>query len=87
MCDFIGICELKIVDKEKYQTVTAVERDSSGKPAVRTIEMRCRVALPNIKRRLENTRRMGDYFHFTLRKAFIKINLNRKIINTVNTRV
>ena len=37
--DFIGICELKIKDKEKYQTITAVERDRSGKPAVRTIEM------------------------------------------------
>lgn len=33
--DFIGICELKIKDKEKYQTITAVERDRSGKPAVR----------------------------------------------------
>lgn len=35
--DFLGICELKIIDKKKYKTITAIERDRSGKPAVKTI--------------------------------------------------
>lgn len=33
--DFIGICELKIIDRRKYNTITAMERDRSGKPVVK----------------------------------------------------
>ena len=47
--DFIGICELKIMDKEKYKAITKLEKDGTGKPAVRTIEKRCRAALSEYK--------------------------------------
>lgn len=33
--DFIGICELKIIDRRKYNTITGMERDRSGKPVVK----------------------------------------------------
>lgn len=42
--DFIGICELKIVDQDKFNNVIALERESQGRPSVRGIEQRCRAA-------------------------------------------
>lgn len=42
---FIGICELKILDQDKFNTVVSTERERSGKPSVKDIEQRCRVAL------------------------------------------
>ena len=70
--DFIGICELKIVDKEKYQTITAVERDRSGKPAVRTIEMRCRAALSEYKAQVRKHKEDGRLLPFYPSESFYK---------------
>ena len=41
---FIGICELKILDQDKFNTVVSTERERGGKPSVKDIEQCCRVA-------------------------------------------
>lgn len=41
---FIGICELKILDQDKFNTVVSTERECSGKLSVKEIEQHCRVA-------------------------------------------
>ena len=51
----IGICELKIIDKKKYHAITTMERDRSGKPAAKIIEMRCRAALSEYKVQVKKT--------------------------------
>jgi len=63
--DYIGICKLKIIDKTKYKTITAMKRDRSGKPAVKTIEKRCRAALSEYKvqaRKFEENGRLLPFF-------------------------
>ena len=47
--DYIGLCELKIVDEKKYERVVALEREKTGKVAAKIIERRCRVALKEHK--------------------------------------
>lgn len=34
MMGFIGLCELKIMDFQKYQTVVQLEREKTGKSSV-----------------------------------------------------
>ena len=53
-----------MTEKKKYNTITTMDRDHSGKSAVKTIEMRCRAALSEYKDRSKNSRRMGEYFQF-----------------------
>ena len=43
---FIGICELKILDRDKFNTIVSAERERCGKPSVKDIELRCRRLLP-----------------------------------------
>ena len=33
--EFIGICELKILDRDKFNTVVSTERERCGKPSVK----------------------------------------------------
>ena len=40
---FIGICELKIMDQDKFNTVVSTEREHWGELSVKDIEMRCRM--------------------------------------------
>ena len=42
---FIRICELKILDRDKFNTVVSTERERCGKPSGKEIELRCRAAL------------------------------------------
>ena len=42
---FLGICELKILDRDKFNTVVSTERERCGKPSVKYIKLRCRAAL------------------------------------------
>ena len=46
---FIGICELKIVDQDKFNAVVSMERERCGKPSVKDIELRYWVALSEYK--------------------------------------
>ena len=62
--DFISIRKLKIIDEEKYHTITAMERDRSGKPAVKTIEMRCRAPLSKYKAQLRKYKENGRLLPF-----------------------
>ena len=39
--EFIGICELKILDRDKFNTVVSTERECCGKPSVKDIELHC----------------------------------------------
>lgn len=43
--DYVGICELKIIDIERYKIVVEAERQRSGKVSVKSIKKCCRVAL------------------------------------------
>ena len=43
--DYIGICELKIIDAERYKRVIEVEREKVGKVSVKCIELSCRAVL------------------------------------------
>ena len=43
--DYIGICELKIIDPDKYKTVEQQESGKSGKTSVKCVEESCRLAL------------------------------------------
>lgn len=44
--DFIGICELRVVDKEKYERVI---KEITGKTSVKLIESKCREALSDYR--------------------------------------
>lgn len=70
--DFIGICELKIIDKKKYKTITAMERDRSGKPAVKTIEKRCRAPLNEYKAQAKKYKEDGRLLPFYPSESFYK---------------
>ena len=39
--EFIGICELKILDRDKFNAVVSTERECCGKPSVKDIELHC----------------------------------------------
>ena len=71
-CLPIGICELKIIDKKKYKTITAMERDRSGKPAVKTIEKRCRAALNEYKAQAKKYKEDGRLLPFYPSESFYK---------------
>ena len=46
--DYVGICELKIVDDEKNERVVGCEREKPGKVSVKQIEMCCCETLGNM---------------------------------------
>ena len=43
--DYIGICELQIIDGERYKRVVEVERQRMGKVFAKCIELRWRAVL------------------------------------------
>jgi len=43
--DFIGICKLRIIDKEKYDRVVQLVRERTGKKSIKLLELKCREAL------------------------------------------
>ena len=63
--DFIGVCEMKILDKCKYKSIIEVEKSRTGQPSVKTIEMRCRAPLLEYKvqsRRYKEERKLLPFF-------------------------
>ena len=63
--DFIGICELKILNKDKFKNVIAMARESQGRPSVRGIEPRCRAALAEygpVLKRYKEERKLPTFF-------------------------
>ena len=43
--DYIGICELQIIDGERYKGVVEAQRQKMGKVSAKSIELRCRAVL------------------------------------------
>ena len=43
--DYIGICELQIIDGGGYKRVVEAERQKMGKISAKSIELRCRAVL------------------------------------------
>ena len=74
--DFIGLCEMKILDKVKYKSIIEEEKGRMGQPSFKTIEMRCRAALSEYKCSLGGTRREGNSFHFIQQTVFIVTDVN-----------
>ena len=68
--DFITICELKIMDKEKYKAITKLEKDGTEKPSVRTIEKRCRAALLEYKAQSIKYKEEGKLLPFFPSESF-----------------
>ena len=67
---FIAICELKIVDQDKFNTVVSTERERCGKPSVKDIERRCRVALSDYKAQSKRFKEEGRLLPFFPAESF-----------------
>lgn len=68
---FIGICELKIVDQDKFNSVVSTEKERCGKPSVKDIERRCRVALSDYKAQSKRFKEEGRLLPFFPAKSFL----------------
>ncbi|KAJ7385097.1 hypothetical protein OS493_017463 [Desmophyllum pertusum] len=62
--DCIGICELFIVDEEKYERVLGCERDKSWKVSVKQIEMCCRETLKEYRAQSKRLKEEGKLLPF-----------------------
>ena len=71
---FIGICELKILDRNKFNTVVSTERGRCGKPSVKDIELRCRTALSEYRAQSKRFKEEGRLLSSFLQKAFTQEN-------------
>jgi len=63
--DFIGICELRIIDEEKYDRVVQSVKENTGKPSVVVIESKCREALSDYRAqaiRLKSEEKLLPFF-------------------------
>ena len=68
--DFLGICELKILDKERYKAIIELEREVTGKPAVKNIEKRCRAVLSDYKAQSKRLKEEGQLLPFFPSESF-----------------
>ena len=62
--DYIGICELKIIDPDKYKTVVQQESEKSGKASVKCIEKSCRLALKEYRGQANKMKGEGKLLPF-----------------------
>lgn len=60
--DYLGICELQIIDAEKYKRVVKAEREKIAKVSVKCIELCCRAVL-NKYRVLDNKLKLQLRLH------------------------
>jgi len=68
--DFIGLCEMKILDKGRYKSIMEEEKDRTGQPSVKTIEMRCRAALSEYKTQSRKYKEEGKLLPFYPKDSF-----------------
>ena len=61
---FIGLCEVKSLDKSKYKSIIGVEKSPTGQPSAKTIEMSCRAALPEYKAQFRRYKEEGKLLPF-----------------------
>ena len=62
--DYIGICELKIIDPDKYKTVVQQESGKSGKVSVKYIEKSCRLAFKEYRAQANKMKGEGKLLPF-----------------------
>ena len=43
--DYVGVCELRIIDSERYKRVVEAERQRLGMVSAKSIELRCRAVI------------------------------------------
>ena len=76
---FIGICKLKILDKDKFNTVVSTERERCGKPLVKD-----RATLPSCPVRVQGTIQTSrNFFLSFLKEAFTPEN-NKETLQAFN---
>lgn len=68
--DYIGLCELKILDEDKYDRVVGAEREKAGKVSVKTIEFRCRDVLKDYQAQSNKMKEDGKLLPFYPGKNF-----------------
>ena len=68
--DYIGMCELKLIDMEKYHSVVQQERGTKGKVPVRNIELRCREALSGYRAQSNRLKEEGKLLPFYPNEGF-----------------
>ena len=62
--DYIGMCELKIIDVEKYHSVIQQERGRKGKVPIKKIELRCRETLTGYRAQANKLKEEGKLLPF-----------------------
>ena len=67
---FIGICELKILDRNRFNTFVSTERECCGKPSVKDIELRCRAALSEYRAQSKRSKEEGRLLPFFPTESF-----------------
>ena len=67
---FIGTCELKILDRNKFNTVVSTERERCGKPSLKDIELRCRAALSEYRAQSKRFKEEGRLLPFFPTESF-----------------
>lgn len=68
--DFIGICELRIIDGDRYRQVVDAEHQRTGKTSAKSIENRCRVALNEYKVQAQRLKQEKKLLPFYPKDAF-----------------
>ena len=68
--DYIGICELKIIDADKYKTVVQQATGEKGKASVKCIEKRCRAALGEYRAQANKMKAEGKLLPFYPPRTF-----------------
>lgn len=62
--DYIGLCELKIIDQDKYKTVVQQVVGKKGKASVKEVERHCRVALGDYRAQANKMKGEGQLLPF-----------------------
>ena len=70
--DYIGMCELKIIDIDKYQSVVQQEREIKGKAPIKNIELRCREALSRYRAQSNKLKEEGKLLPFYPNENFYR---------------
>ena len=69
--DFIGICELRIIEKEKYERVVQSVKERTGKASMKLIESKCREALSDYRAQSSGLKAEESFSCFIQRMIFI----------------
>lgn len=68
--DYIGICELRIIDGERYKRVVEAKRQKMGKVSAKSIELRCRAVLNEYRFQANTLKQQKKLLPFYLKEDF-----------------